>query len=213
MRFVLDEKILTRGCLAHLMSGLGCAADYKAKYVNLYAPFDTTITRTWWGSAGGWWMEIIDPLGNKIQFAHLSQFRKSTGERVREGEVIAITGNTGYLTTGAHLHVQIIGTDGKRIDPVQYFDNQLTKGQIMFNKALTYNREIIKGMLGDGGREPTVFKLTVINGDKRYRALLRKFDDGSVKIRKDVSLEEFDMSGAGWAVPVKESDIAGIDTF
>ena len=208
MRFPLDKEELTRGCLAHKMSGLGCGADYVARYVNLYAPFDGRITRRWYGSMGGNWLEITDDKGNRIQFAHLSKYILPLGD-VKEGQVMAITGNTGWLTTGAHLHVQILRPDGSRIDPVGYFDNQLTQGQIMFDRALGYNRDIYKGILGEGGRTPTVLRLKV-GGE---RALLRKFDDGSVKIRRNVSLEEFSMVGAGEPVPVKESDVKGIPTF
>jgi len=44
---------------------------------------------------------------------------------VREGDKIAVTGNTGTLTTGPHLHLQIIDKNKKRLDPEQYqWDNE-----------------------------------------------------------------------------------------
>ena len=46
--------------------------------------------------------------------------------RVKEGEQIAITGNTGTKTTGPHCHTQII-RDGKRLDPEQYLWENMNK--------------------------------------------------------------------------------------
>jgi len=38
----------------------------------------------------------------------------------KQGTVIAITGNTGTVTTGPHLHVQMLRSNGSRIDPETY---------------------------------------------------------------------------------------------
>lgn len=40
-------------------------------------------------------------------YKHNKQILKKTGDRVRAGEVIAIVGNTGELTTGPHLHFEL----------------------------------------------------------------------------------------------------------
>lgn len=41
-------------------------------------------------------------------YAHLSTFYVRPGDTVKKGQVIALSGNTGYATTGAHLHVEAI---------------------------------------------------------------------------------------------------------
>lgn len=122
MRFPLDQRVLIRGCEEHIEAGLGCAADYRAVYTDLYAPVDgyTYIfgsTR----SKGGLWIGVKGDDGYDYQFAHMYK-RYNTG-RVKEGEHIGITGNSGTLTSGPHLHAQIF-KDGRRIDPERHFSTK-----------------------------------------------------------------------------------------
>lgn len=222
MRFLLDKKVLNRGCIEHKNAGLGCAADYEAYYDKLFAPFKTTITKIYYGEEGGNWIWFNDSKGNSIQCAHLDKYLVKQGQVVEEGQQIGVTGNTGKITTGAHLHVQIIDPKGNRIDPVPYFDSFTNQGKVMFDKAIQYNRDIAKGIIGEGGREPSVLRLVVKYDTKNLlgkivgvneRALLRKFPDGSVKIKRNVGMEEFVMNGAGEPVPVKLEDVSSIPGF
>lgn len=41
-------------------------------------------------------------------YAHLDKFHVKAGDRVSKGQVIADSGNSGYATTGAHLHIEAI---------------------------------------------------------------------------------------------------------
>ncbi len=117
--FPLANKKLIRGCAEHIEAGLGCAADYVAEYVPLYAPFDGRVI-LWGGESyqGGNWMTLERENGDLIQFAHLSSYK--AGGEVKEGDRIAITGNTGKVTTGPHLHIQIKDKTGKRLDVELY---------------------------------------------------------------------------------------------
>jgi len=115
--FPLTQRILIRGCEAHIKAGLGCAADYVADYVPLYAPFDG-VAIAWSGVQGGNWLNLTRPNGDVIQFAHLSKYH--AGGEVKMGELLAITGNSGTITTGPHKHIQIKDKDGNRIDPETY---------------------------------------------------------------------------------------------
>lgn len=52
-------------------------------------------------------------------YKHNASLLKIQGDFVREGEVIALTGNTGDLTTGTHLHFEL-WVDGNPIDPQEF---------------------------------------------------------------------------------------------
>ena len=57
-----------------------------------------------WGLYSGYW--------------HLSEFKVTPGQKVRQGDLIALSGNTG-LSTGAHLHwdMRVLGLN---VDPMQF---------------------------------------------------------------------------------------------
>jgi murein DD-endopeptidase MepM/ murein hydrolase activator NlpD len=58
---------------------------------------------------------IRDSEGHRHIFGHLSDFRVRQGEYVREGQLIALSGNTGN-STGAHLHYGL-KVDGTFVNP------------------------------------------------------------------------------------------------
>lgn len=49
-------------------------------------------------------------------YRHASSILKKVGTKVKSGEAIAIVGNTGTLSTGVHLHLEI-WKDGEAVDP------------------------------------------------------------------------------------------------
>lgn len=58
-------------------------------------------------------------------YGHVSEFRVEEGEKVYRGQTIALSGATpgtkgaGYMTTGAHLHFEVL-KGGKHVDPLDY---------------------------------------------------------------------------------------------
>lgn len=54
--------------------------------------------------------------GYEILYAHLSEILVKNGEEIRQGQIIARSGNTG-LSTGPHLHYGV-RRGGKAIDPL-----------------------------------------------------------------------------------------------
>lgn len=52
-------------------------------------------------------------------YAQLSEIKVEVGQKVKVGETIGLSGNSG-MSTAPHLHYEVI-KDGKRVDPEQYF--------------------------------------------------------------------------------------------
>ena len=66
---------------------------------------------------------IIIDHGNDLTsvYKHNSKLLKKQGDRVKLGEVIAMSGNTGTLTSGPHLHFEL-WSEGFAIDPKTLID-------------------------------------------------------------------------------------------
>jgi murein DD-endopeptidase MepM/ murein hydrolase activator NlpD len=91
----------------------------------IYATGDgiVKLTRTTFGGYGKQ-IEINHGFGYVTKYAHLSEFVVKKGQRVKRGELIAYSGNTGK-STAPHLHYEVI-KDGKKVNPVHYFFKDLT---------------------------------------------------------------------------------------
>lgn len=62
--------------------------------------------------------------GYQTLYAHMNSCDVRQGQKVKRGEKIGTVGSTG-LSSGPHLHYEVI-VNGKRVDPVYYFFNDLT---------------------------------------------------------------------------------------
>lgn len=81
--------------------------------------FDGVVTRVNWNwSANGNCIEIQHNDGVLAKYLHLSENKVKAGDRVKAGDVIALSGNTGR-STGPHLHYQL-NQGSKVIDPIDY---------------------------------------------------------------------------------------------
>ena len=82
---------------------------------------DGTVIFSEWTTQTGY-VIIIEHSNNLISvYKHNSQLTKEQGNLVKAGEVIATAGNTGELSTGAHLHFEL-WSDGYPIDPTNFID-------------------------------------------------------------------------------------------
>lgn len=78
----------------------------------------TVILSTWTLATGN--VIIIQHNDNIISvYEHNSVLMKKIGDRVQAGDVIAIVGNSGELTTGPHLHFEL-WYQGSPVNPVDY---------------------------------------------------------------------------------------------
>jgi murein DD-endopeptidase MepM/ murein hydrolase activator NlpD len=74
--------------------------------------------------------------GYKTEFHHLSRIDVVKGQRVRRGDIIALSGNTG-LSFAPHLHYEV-QYKGMRVDPVHYFFMELSPEQ--YERIMTIAR-------------------------------------------------------------------------
>lgn len=85
---------------------------------SVYASCGGTITKAGWGSGYGYVVYIDHGDGMQTRYAHLSKVLVKAGQTVKQGERIALSGNTG-ISTGPHLHFEIL-LNGTAVNPSKY---------------------------------------------------------------------------------------------
>lgn len=70
------------------------------------APADGRVTAVRHGPINGNWIELDHGTGVRTVYCHLSPVDVKRGQKVKAGEVVARSGDTGRVT-GAHLHYQV----------------------------------------------------------------------------------------------------------
>ena len=86
----------------------------------IYASCGGTVKKAGWGSGYGYVVYIDHPDGRQTRYAHLSKVLVKVGQSVKQGEKIALSGNTG-ITSGPHLHFELL-INGKQVNPLNYLD-------------------------------------------------------------------------------------------
>lgn len=83
------------------------------------AALDGTVLFTGWTIKTGYVIALQHQSNIVSFYKHNSALMKKEGETVRAGEVIAIIGDTGELSTGPHLHFEL-WYDGRAVNPLDY---------------------------------------------------------------------------------------------
>ena len=83
------------------------------------AALDGTVTISTWTSETGYVIQIQHENNLISVYKHNSTLLKKSGQFVKAGDVIAIIGNSGELSTGPHLHFEL-WYNGNPIDPQEY---------------------------------------------------------------------------------------------
>lgn len=109
-----------------LTSGFGARWGTIHKGIDWGVPVGTacrasrggTVVSAGWSGGYGYCVVIDHGDGVRTRYAHLSSIQVSNGQYVEQGEVIALTGNTGD-STGPHIHFEII-VNGTAVNPANY---------------------------------------------------------------------------------------------
>lgn len=116
---------------------------------------DGTITQAGPVSGGGGnQITLKEPGGKYFQwYMHLSKILAKQGQKVKTGDVLGLSGNTGNSTT-PHLHIQRM------------------KGGLGNDKALSNVMSWLKGLGGGGKKAPSKWKSTIKKAAKRMKVNL-----------------------------------------
>ena len=89
---------------------------------------------------------VIDHgFGYKTRYAHLKSVGVGEGMKVKRGECIGLSGNSGR-SSGPHLHYEVIYM-GRNVNPVNYFNRNMTSDeyrQLMENTKYNADLEIVE---------------------------------------------------------------------
>lgn len=97
--------------------------DFAAKNGSpIYASAGGLVLVSTYSDADGYWLMIKHDDNFISIYKHCSSLLKKVRQYVSQGEVIALSGNSGVNTTGPHLHFEI-WQDGKAIDPEKVLYN------------------------------------------------------------------------------------------
>ena len=99
-----------------LHTGIDLRASTGTK---VYAANAGEVTTSGYSSAWGNYIIINHGGGYTTLYAHLSRRNVSKGQKVKQGDVIGLSGNTGY-STGPHLHFEI-NQNGVSKNPLEWF--------------------------------------------------------------------------------------------
>jgi len=87
----------------------------------IVSPLDGRVLDINTHQTGGKQLIIEHTNGYRTGYAHLSSYAVNKGDKVKQGQIIAYSGNTG-VSTGPHLHFTLTNPMGIKINPEDYFN-------------------------------------------------------------------------------------------
>ncbi|MEE1011179.1 MAG: peptidoglycan DD-metalloendopeptidase family protein [Acutalibacteraceae bacterium] len=89
---------------------------------SILAAADGTVISATWHNSYGYYVKIKHNDTYSTLYAHCSALLVSEGQQVKQGQVIAQVGSTGY-STGPHLHFEVI-QNGVRVDALLFYKSK-----------------------------------------------------------------------------------------
>lgn len=86
----------------------------------ILAAADGVVVTATWHNSYGYYVKIKHDDTYSTLYGHCSALHVSAGQTVKQGQVIADCGSTGY-STGPHLHFEVI-QDGVRVDALRFYE-------------------------------------------------------------------------------------------
>lgn len=86
----------------------------------VYASSGGVVKKAGWGRGYGYVIYIEHPGGIETRYGHLSKILVSSGQSVKQGQKIALSGNTG-ISSGPHVHFEY-RDHGTALNPLKYLD-------------------------------------------------------------------------------------------
>ncbi len=84
----------------------------------VFASSGGTVAKAGWGGGYGYVVYINHADGNQTRYGHLSKVLVKSGQKVNQGQKIALSGNTG-ISSGPHVHFEIL-VNGSQVNPMKY---------------------------------------------------------------------------------------------
>jgi len=97
---------------------------------NVFAPGSGMVDFVGWRSGYGLTLEIDHGFGYRTLYGHLKAIDVKEGEHIIRGDLIALTGNSGELSSGPHLHYEV-RHDGIALDPRNFIYDDVSIFEIV----------------------------------------------------------------------------------
>jgi murein DD-endopeptidase MepM/ murein hydrolase activator NlpD len=116
--------------IRQMHNGLDIICDSGTK---VYAPGGGTACSVGWRNGTGLTVEIEHGFGYKTIYGHLSKTLVKEGQKIERGDLIALSGSSGSLSTGPHLHYEVRMNDIP-LDPKSFIYDDVSAADINSGK-------------------------------------------------------------------------------
>ena len=89
---------------------------------NVLAVADGTVLKAEYHEAYGYFIQLEHEDGIQTLYAHLQELLAAPGDTVKQGQIIGLSGSSGW-TTGSHLHLGVY-IDGEAVDPLAFLQTE-----------------------------------------------------------------------------------------